>query len=142
MLQEFVHLHIVIRPHIFLTYNDTRSIVERTSHSHILRYFCHRHDAHERIYLSIFFCQDYYNSCSFLLFHFLLFCIVSHLYLIFLRSRKTNTKCCHKNEKNSQRHHLGVASKICSYSLGHNILELYNTLVQIRFSTSKTKLDI
>ena len=25
---------------------------------------------------------------------------------------------------------------------GHNILELYNTLVQIQFTTSKTKLDI
>ena len=29
-----------------------------------------------------------------------------------------------------------------SNNLGHNILELYNALVQIRFATSKTKLDI
>ena len=29
-----------------------------------------------------------------------------------------------------------------NYSPGHNILELYNILVQIRFTTSKTKLDI
>ena len=29
---------------------------------------------------------------------------------------------------------------IC-YNPGHNILELYNILVQIRFTTSKTKLD-
>ena len=29
-----------------------------------------------------------------------------------------------------------------SYNLGHNILELYNILVQVRFTTSKTKLDI
>ena len=28
------------------------------------------------------------------------------------------------------------------YNPGHNILELYNVLVQIRFTTSKTKLDI
>ena len=28
------------------------------------------------------------------------------------------------------------------YNPGHNILKLYNTLVQIRFTTSKTKLDI
>ena len=28
------------------------------------------------------------------------------------------------------------------YNLGHNILELYNDLVQIRLSTSKTKRDI
>ena len=60
------------RPHIFSTYNDIRSIVERTPHSHIQRYFCHQHDAHERICLSIFFCQHYCNSCSFLVFQFLL----------------------------------------------------------------------
>ena len=29
-----------------------------------------------------------------------------------------------------------------TYNPGHNILELYNILVQIRFTTSKTKLDI
>ena len=28
------------------------------------------------------------------------------------------------------------------YNPGHNILELYNTLVQIRFTTNKRKLDI
>ena len=30
----------------------------------------------------------------------------------------------------------------CNYNPGHNILELYNILVQIQFTTSKTKLDI
>ena len=29
-----------------------------------------------------------------------------------------------------------------NYNLGHNILELYNVLVQIRLTTSKTKRDI
>ena len=29
-----------------------------------------------------------------------------------------------------------------TYNPGHNILELYNILVEIRFTTSKTKLDI
>ena len=29
-----------------------------------------------------------------------------------------------------------------NYNPGHNILELYNILVQIRFTTSKKKLDI
>ena len=29
-----------------------------------------------------------------------------------------------------------------SYNLGHNILELYNVLVQIRLTTSKTRIDI
>ena len=29
-----------------------------------------------------------------------------------------------------------------SYNLGHNILELYNVLVQVGIATSKTKVDI
>ena len=29
-----------------------------------------------------------------------------------------------------------------TYNPGHNILELYNVLVQVRVATSKTKLDI
>ena len=29
-----------------------------------------------------------------------------------------------------------------NYNLGHNILELYNVLIQIRLTTSKTKHDI
>ena len=29
-----------------------------------------------------------------------------------------------------------------NYNIGHNVLELYNVLVQIRFTTSKTKRDI
>ena len=60
------HLYIAIRPHIFSAYNVTRSVVERTPHSHIQRYFCHKHDAHELICLSIFFCQYYCNSSLFL----------------------------------------------------------------------------
>ena len=35
-----------------------------------------------------------------------------------------------------------VSSLHLRYNLGHNILELYNDLVQIRLSTSKTKRDI
>ena len=31
---------------------------------------------------------------------------------------------------------------IINYNLGHNIMELYNVLVQIRLTTSKTKRDI
>ena len=45
---------ITIRPHIFAFYNETTFIVERTPHSHIQRYVCHKHDAHERICLPIF----------------------------------------------------------------------------------------
>ena len=100
LLQDFVYLHIAIRPHIFSTYNDTRSIVERTSHSHIQHYFCRKHDVHERICLSIFFCKRYCNSCSFLLFCFyfkfyypILNVIANHLYLLLLHLCNTNTKC-------------------------------------------------
>ena len=32
--------------------------------------------------------------------------------------------------------------KIFAYSHGHNILELYNVLIQTRLTTSKTKRDI
>ena len=32
--------------------------------------------------------------------------------------------------------------KVLTYSLGHNILQLCNVLVQIRLTTSKTKRDI
>ena len=39
--------------------------------------------------------------------------ILSHLYLLFLRSRKTSTKPCDKNAKSPHYYHLGVASKIC-----------------------------
>ena len=36
----------------------------------------------------------------------------------------------------------GAPSKQLTYNLGHNILELYNVIVQIRFTASKTKRDI
>ena len=102
----------------FLNLQIHLSIVERTTHSHIQRYFCHKHDAHERICLSIFFSQHYCNSCSlFILFNshitvtfiILYFClefyfpivdiITNHLHLTFLCSRKTNKNCCDKNVK-------------------------------------------
>ena len=35
-----------------------------------------------------------------------------------------------------------VFSLMCCYNPGHNILELYNVLVKVRFATSKTKHDI
>ena len=31
---------------------------------------------------------------------------------------------------------------LLNYNPGHNILELYNVLVQVRFATSKMKIDI
>ena len=40
------------------------------------------------------------------------------------------------------RHYLSPTCGIWNYNPGHNILELYNVLVQIRFTTSKKKLDI
>ena len=108
LLQDFVHLHIATRTHIFLISNGTRSIVERTPHSHIQRYFCRKNDAHERICLPIFFCKHYCNSCSFLLFYFyfkfyytILNVIANHLCLLLLHLCNTNTKC-DKNEKKQQ----------------------------------------
>ena len=41
--------------------------------------------------------------------------ILSLLYLLFLRSRKTSTKCRDKNKKNPQCYHLGVASMTCTW---------------------------
>ena len=114
-LTRLCTFHIAIRPHISWTCNDTRSKVERTPHSHIKRYFCHTHDAHERICLSIFFAQHYCTCCSVLFYYFIFFCsefyfpivdIVNHLCLLLLRSLKTNTKCCDKNEKNPQWYNL------------------------------------
>ena len=37
---------------------------------------------------------------------------------------------------------LRTATFLWGYNPGHNILELYNVLVQIRFTTSKRKLGI
>ena len=37
--------------------------------------------------------------------------------------------------------HIQLNQKV-NYNFGHNILELYNVLVQIRLTTSKTKRDI
>ena len=94
--------HIAIRPYIFTIYNDIRSIVERTPDSHIQCYFCHKHDSHKRICLSILFLQHYCNSCSFVLVKFFalnFIFIINHIYLLFLCPRKTNTKCCDKIEK-------------------------------------------
>ena len=35
-----------------------------------------------------------------------------------------------------------IKMKLDAYNPGHNILELYNVLVQVGFAKSKTKLDI
>ena len=51
-LQNFLQLPIVIRPHIFSTYSFS---VKGSPHSHIQRYFYHKHDPQEGIQPSIFF---------------------------------------------------------------------------------------
>ena len=43
-------------------------------------------------------CFYYFNFC-FIFYYPIVDIIVNHLYLLFFRSRKTNTKCFHKNEK-------------------------------------------
>ena len=50
------------------------------------------------ILLFHFFCSEFYFP--------IVDIIVNHLYLLLLRSLKTNTKCCDKNEKNPQWYHL------------------------------------
>ena len=89
------------------------------SHSHIQRYFSHKHGVYERIQLSIFFVNItvipvhfYYFIFRFKFYH-PIADIVDHIYVLFLRLRKTNTKFCNKNEKIPQRYHLGAASKNC-----------------------------
>ena len=119
---DFVHLHIAIRSHIFSTYNDTISVVERTPHS-VLSSFIF---VIGMMLTNVFVCPYSFVNITVILFHFyyLIFCfkfcyptvdiIVNHLYLLFLRSRKTNTKCWDKNKKNPQWYHLGVAGNVCN----------------------------
>ena len=57
----------------------------------------------------------YYFTFCFKFYYPIVNIIVIHRYLVFHGSRKTNTKCCGKNEKNPKWNHVGVASKICSY---------------------------
>ena len=58
-------------------------------------------------------CFYYFNFC-FIFYYPIVDIIVNHLYLLFFRSCKTNTKCFHKNEKKNQCYYLCVASKICT----------------------------
>ena len=98
----------------FLNLNDTRFITERSPHSHIQRFFFlwllflfHKHDAHERIYPSIFLSsllnhvQFYKFMFCFKFFYSFVDISVKNLYVLFLRARKINTKCCNKYEKNA-----------------------------------------
>ena len=55
----------------------------------------------------------YYFIFCFIFYYPIVDVIVNHLYVLFLRFRKSNKKCCSKNEINPQRYDLGVASKIC-----------------------------
>ena len=122
MLQDFVHLHIAICPHIFPTYNDTITIVEKTRHSALFSIIF----VISMMLINVFVCLYSFLNITVIPVHFyyLIFCfkfyyptvdiIVNHLYLLFLRLRKSNTKYLEKNEKNPQRYHLGVASKFCS----------------------------
>ena len=96
-----LHWHIVIYPQIFSTYSSTRFITERSPHSQISHYFCHKHAAHERIQLSTFFCQHCCNPGSFFALNSIIYFRYhrqSHL-RTFLRSRKPTQNIVEKNEK-------------------------------------------
>ena len=107
-LQDFVHLHIAIRPQICLTM--TLDLLWNCSHIHISSVI---------FAMSMKLMNVFVSPCSFdnitgiaAYIHNFLFCfkfcysivdiIVNHLYLLYFRSRKTNTKCCDKNRKNPQ----------------------------------------
>ena len=59
--------------------------------------------------------HNYYFVFCFKLYYPIVDIIVNHLYVFFLRSRKTSTKCFNKNKNTPQPYHLDVASKICSW---------------------------
>ena len=56
------------------------------------------------------------------------------LFLTLFLSKKNGLTVCQKR--------LLSTIFFCIYNLGHNILELYNVLIQTRLTTSKTKRDI
>ena len=106
-LWTFVHLYSSIH---FLNLNDNRFREEGSQYSHIQRYFCYKHDVHNRILTFHTFGQNYCNSCLFLLFQFFLkfyypvgYIIVNHFYIVFARLREAkwtkNVNVITKTEK-------------------------------------------
>ena len=57
-------------------------------------------------------------------------------------SKKVSVLFYKKNNKKTKKKAITMLKAIRNYNPGHNILELYNILVQIHFTTSKAKLDI
>ena len=56
-------------------------------------------------------------------------------------SHKKSFIFLHVDRKPIYRKPICMCGFLLTYNPGHNILELYNALVQIRVTTSKTKLD-
>ena len=90
----------------FSTCNDTRSTVERAPHIHISSVIL----VISMILMNVFVSPYSFDNITVIVAHFhnIIFCfkfyypivdVVNQLYLIFLRSRETNTKCCDKNVK-------------------------------------------
>ena len=52
--------------------------------------------------ITVILAHFYYFTVCFKFYYPTVDIIINHLYLLFLLSRKTSTKCCDKNEKNPQ----------------------------------------
>ena len=107
LLQEFVYLNTTICPHFFSVYNDARSVVEGP-HIHISSVIF----VISMMLMDVFVCpysflsitvvvplHFYYFIFFFKFYYSIVDIIVNHLYLLFLRSRKTNTKCCDRQKQ-------------------------------------------
>ena len=139
MLQDFVHLHIDSRTHIF-SISNAPDLLWKGSHIHI----CSVVFVISIMLMDVFICPYSFVNINVIIpvhFYYFMFCfrfyfpivniIVSRLYLLFLCLRKTNTKCCDKNEKNPQWYHPGVDGKICSYK--YCLLHIKNIFFQFLY---------
>ena len=101
LLQDFVHLHMA---------QVTQDLLWKGTRIHISSVIF----VITIMLMGVFVCPFSFVNITIIPAHFyyFIFCfkfyyptaniIVNHLYLVFLRSHKTNTKCCDKNEKNPQ----------------------------------------
>ena len=127
----------IVPPHIFSTYNHTKFIVERFPHSNIQRYIL------ISMMLMNVFNSPYFFVCISVIpvhIYYFIFCfefhypitdiIVNYPYLLFLRSRKTNAKCCNKKGKN----HSGIILKQLVRSVARNIVWSRTSDIFLRFA--------
>ena len=126
MLQEFVHLHIAISQLAM-----TLDLLWKGPHIHISSVIL----VISMILMNVFVSPYSFDNITVIVAHFhnIIFCfkfyypivdIVNQLYLIFLRSRETNTKCCDKNVKT----HSDIVLVWLVRSVARNIVYLKNVI--------------